>query len=268
MLLVRPNYFSIEYAINPFMQRSAPVNKDLALQQWEAFRTVLVNAGKNVKVLGGLPGLPDLCFCANQVFPFIKNGKKYLLPGTMANAQRADEVPYLVKNLKALADEVLDPLHSAFETNGDAIWNYETSELFIGIGPRTTATSARAVAALLPNPVFELPLAHPDFYHLDTCLCVLNANSCLYVEEAFFPEGLALIRQKFPTAIRVPIEEASQFLAANAVALDGNAVIIDEGAVKTIASLRANNFTVTPLSSSEFIKSGGSFFCLKQFLWD
>ena len=37
-LMCRPTYFAVDYAINPWMDPSAPVDADLAVRQWERLR--------------------------------------------------------------------------------------------------------------------------------------------------------------------------------------------------------------------------------------
>ena len=34
-LMCRPTYFAVDYAINPWMDPTAPVDTDLAIRQWE-----------------------------------------------------------------------------------------------------------------------------------------------------------------------------------------------------------------------------------------
>src|SRR4051794_1804304 len=37
-LMCRPTYFAVEYAINPWMNPGEPVDRDLAIAQWEGLR--------------------------------------------------------------------------------------------------------------------------------------------------------------------------------------------------------------------------------------
>lgn len=37
-LMCRPTYFAVDYAINPWMDPTAPVDADLAIRQWERLR--------------------------------------------------------------------------------------------------------------------------------------------------------------------------------------------------------------------------------------
>jgi N-dimethylarginine dimethylaminohydrolase len=44
-------------------------------------------------------------------------------------------------------------------------------------------------------------------------------------------------------------------------------VLIQEGCTETNARLSAAGFSPVPLDTSEFIKAGGSVFCMKQMVW-
>ena len=48
---------------------------------------------------------------------------------------------------------------------------------------------------------------------------------------------------------------------------NGKDIIIQQGARKTVESLKANGFKIHEVDTSEYIKSGGSVFCMKQLLF-
>ena len=53
-----PEHFTVEYAINPWMDTTVGVDAALALKQWELLRTTLRDLGHTVHVLDAVPGLP------------------------------------------------------------------------------------------------------------------------------------------------------------------------------------------------------------------
>lgn len=64
-LMCRPDHFAVTYAINPWMDPSRPVDRDVAVRQWEALRETYVRLGHSVDVIDAEPGLPDMVFAAN-----------------------------------------------------------------------------------------------------------------------------------------------------------------------------------------------------------
>ena len=64
-LMCRPTYFDVFYAINPWMDTSAPVDGELALKQWQLLRETLARLGHTVHVLPAEDGLPDMVYAAN-----------------------------------------------------------------------------------------------------------------------------------------------------------------------------------------------------------
>ena len=64
-LMCRPTYFAVDYAINPWMDPTAPVDADLAIRQWERLRQTYLDLGHTVEVIDPVPGLPDMVFAAN-----------------------------------------------------------------------------------------------------------------------------------------------------------------------------------------------------------
>ena len=116
-------------------------------------------------------------------------------------------------------------------------------------------------------PVVLLHLTDADYYHLDTCLCPLDADHALVAPAAFDDTGRALIDTLFETPIEVPDHEARHQFACNAHCPDGTHVLIQEGCEETNERLRAHDFVPVELDTSEFMKSGGSVFCMKQMVW-
>ena len=66
VLMSSPDYFKVEYSINPWMIEGVDVNLDLAKQQWENLKSTIENAGASVKVVPPNEKYPDLVFTANS----------------------------------------------------------------------------------------------------------------------------------------------------------------------------------------------------------
>lgn len=64
-LMCSPDYFTVQYAINPWMNPDDPVDLQLARQQWEQLKAAYARLGHTVKTIDPEPGLPDMVFAAN-----------------------------------------------------------------------------------------------------------------------------------------------------------------------------------------------------------
>src|SRR6187399_1366805 len=65
ILMCPPDYYGIEYEINPWMNRERQADHELAIEQWEGLVTILSNLGVQISLLTPVQGLPDLVFTAN-----------------------------------------------------------------------------------------------------------------------------------------------------------------------------------------------------------
>src|ERR1044071_543037 len=66
LLLCPPDYYGIEYEINPWMSRSRQSDRRRAYGQWEALRRVLRRELRvTVESIQPIPELPDMVFTAN-----------------------------------------------------------------------------------------------------------------------------------------------------------------------------------------------------------
>lgn len=273
VVLTTPTHFDVEYVINPHMSENVgSVNKEVAFQQWKALRAAYTALDVSPVVVNGQRGLPDMVFCANQTLPFSlsEQDRRGVVLSRMHADERKDEVPYFADFFEQQGYEVLtlpDTLDTDFEGMGDAIWHPGRTLLWGGYGFRTNPEAYEALSDLLEIPVIILELTDPDYYHLDTCFCPLDSEHVIIAPAAFDEKGLALIERGFDTVIEAPDEEARHQFACNAHCPDGEHVLIQEGCEGTIDRLRTEGFLPVELDTSEFLKAGGSVFCMKQMIW-
>lgn len=272
VLLVRPTYFSVEYVINPHMEGNiGDVDKLAAQNEWEHLKAAYEELGFYVHVEEGRRGYPDMVFCANQSLPNItKDGKKEVIMSVMNSDQRKGEVPFIQK---VYEDSSYDIVHldesrfSSFEGMGDAIWHFKKRLLWGGYGYRSSKEVYDVISETFDTPVIALELIDERFYHLDTCLCMLNSETALIYPKAFTDEGLELIHTLFPNVIEASKYEAEKMFACNATCPDGKNVFIQQGCVDVNHKLKEAGFKVHEFSTYQFLKSGGSVFCMKMLLW-
>lgn len=273
VLLTTPTYYDVEYVINPHMaDHVGTVKQAAALQQWKALRATYQALDISLVTMDGEPGLPDMVFCANQTLPFYRpdTEERGVILSRMHSAERADEVPHYADafetagyRVEALPfDEDL-----TFEGMGDALWHPGRFLLWGGYGFRTQPAAYEAIHRILDVPIILLKLQDPEYYHLDTCFCPLDADHVLIAPSAFDERGRALIDALFETVIEAPDDEARHQFACNAHCPDGTHVLIQEGCEQTIDRLQREGFRPVALDTSEFLKAGGSVFCLKQMIW-
>jgi N-dimethylarginine dimethylaminohydrolase len=271
VLMTTPTYFDVVYEINPHMAGNiGSVDQGRARRQWDALREAYVRIGLAVTCVDGVPGLPDMVFCANQSLPFVAadQGPGVVL-SRMRAVQRRDEVSYFEDFFRARNYRILRLPESIrrFEGMGDAIWHFGRRLLWGGSGFRTDASAYAALAEALTTTVVSLDLVDADFYHLDTCLSVLDEHTALIYPGAFTPEGLELIRCLFARVLEAPESEARDRFAVNAHCPDGEHVLIQRGCHETEAVLRSAGYNVVSVETDEFLKAGGSVFCMKQMFW-
>src|SRR5690242_8517912 len=65
-LMCPPEYFTVEYSINPWMDPERPVDTRVAVEQWTALKETYEGLGHKVELIDPEPGLPDMVFAANS----------------------------------------------------------------------------------------------------------------------------------------------------------------------------------------------------------
>ena len=255
ILMCPPDYYGIEYEINPWMSTLRQADHGLAVRQWHNLRQLLVDAGAVISEVPPVAGLPDLVFTANAALMF----RKQAVLARFKHPQRQGEEPHFRAWLEANGWQVLDtPGDFSFEGAGDALFCGET--LFAGYRMRSDAAGHQQIGALLDVHVLPLELVSPYYYHLDTCFCPLSAGEAIYFPDAFDDYGRRVLEEQIEELIPIEEKEARRF-ACNAVVV-GRTVITNTGCPWLHDSLRARGYDPVETPLDEFVKAGGSAKCL------
>jgi N-dimethylarginine dimethylaminohydrolase len=255
ILMCPPDYYGIEYEINPWMSRARGSNAERALAQWAALRHILADLGVAVELMQPQPGLPDLVFTANAGLIFHER----FFSSRFRHEVRARETPcddawfsehgFHIERL---------PEGIYFEGAGDAL--FCGSILFAGYRIRSDVQGHQYLAKALGKLVLPLELVNPRFYHLDTCFCPLAPGEALYYPEAFDSYGRKVLQTHVPKLLPVDEAEAHRF-GCNAVVV-GKTVVVNTGCERLEADLKAWGYQPIATELDEFIKAGGSAKCL------
>lgn len=271
VLMVTPTHFDVKYVINVHMENQiGEVDKMQAENEWGHLRDGYKELGLDVEVLDGVEGYPDMVFCANQSLPYVDaDGNRHVLMSIMNAEQRKGEAPYIETFYRQEGYQVhhVQGNVESFEGMGDALWHFKHGLIWGAYGFRSSLEVYDQISDLFDVPVVALELQRDSFYHLDTCLCILNERTALVYSDAFTEEGLELIRAMFDTVIEATSWEAEKLFAVNACCPDGKNVFIQQGCTDVNQKLRDAGFYVHEFSTYEFLKSGGSVFCMKMLLW-
>ena len=255
ILMCPPDFYGIEYEINPWMNRSRASDRATAARQWNDLKDVLVGAGANVALLTPVAGLPDLVFTANAALVY----RRTAVLSRFRHRERQGEEPIDEAWLAAAGFDVRKlPDDVYFEGAGDALFCGDT--LFAGYRIRSHARGHQLVGRLLGVRVIPVELTDDYHYHLDTCFCPLAPGTAAYYPAAFDDYGRRALAEHIPELIAVETDEARRF-ACNAVVV-GRTVVTNTGCPKLHAALRARGFDPRETPLDEFVKAGGSAKCL------
>ncbi len=249
-LMCPPRHFAVQYSINPWMDPSVPVDVDEAMRQWTTLRDTLTGLGHTVELIQPQPGLPDMVFAANAAI--VVGGRA--LGARFSAPQREPEAAHYRRWLAehGFPDIVLP--EAVNEGEGDFVWTGR--ELLAGTGFRTEPAALAEASRVLGVPVVPLRLLDPRFYHLDTCLVVLDAAPTLaYYPPAFSPRSRRVLARLFPDAVLATAADAA-CLGLNAVT-DGHHVVLPVEAGGLAAQLADRGFEPVGVPVSELRKAGG-----------
>jgi arginine dihydrolase len=248
-LMCPPAYFAVTYAINPWMDPDAPVDRDRALAQWNDLKQVYEALGHTVTVVDPEPGLPDMVFAANGAL--VSAGRavaaKFRFP-----ERSAESALYAAALRRSGVRDIAEP---EFINEGEGDFLHTGDRILAGHGFRSDVRSHSEIQDALGIPVISLRLVDPRFYHLDTALGVLDSGTIAYLPGAFSPGSRQVLQTLYPDAV-IATEADATVLGLNLVS-DGQNVVLPAQATGLAETLRVRGFHPVGVDVSELLKAGG-----------
>jgi N-dimethylarginine dimethylaminohydrolase len=255
ILMCPPDFYGIEYEINPWMSRSRGSTPERARQQWHGLHDALVKIGVQVELMKPQKGVPDLVFTANAGLMF----RKRFFSSRFRHEVRARETPHFDAWFAAHDFHVEHlPEGTFFEGAGDAL--FCGPKLFAGYRIRSDVNGHQWLGKVLGKQVLPLELVNPYFYHLDTCFCPLAPGVAIYYPDAFDSYGQKVLQTHIPRLLAVADSDAKRF-GCNAVIV-GKTAIVNAGCERLTTDLQHMGYYTLALELDEFLKAGGSAKCL------
>ena len=252
VLMCKPEFFTVVYRINPWMDPALPTDTSLAVKQWQSLYDTYISLGFDVHLIDPIDGLPDMVYAANGGFVIdnIAYGASFTYP------ERQPEGPAYMDWFRANDFDVRVP-ENVNEGEGDFL--LVGGVILAGTGFRSASNSHEEIAKIYGREVVTLNLVNPSFYHLDTAIAVLDDDNIAYLPSAFDAEGLAILRGRFPDAVLVNEEDAS-VLGLNSFS-DGYNVVIASRATDFERQLRERGYNPIGVDLSELLLGGGGVKC-------
>ena len=247
-----PQFFAVDYAINPWMDTSTPVDAAVALAEWQRLQDVYLRLGHSVELVAPVPGLPDMVYAANGGLIIDSTA----LVARFKYPQRQQESAAYGSWLQS---QGFDPVYAQHVNEGQGDLLPVGDIILAGHGFRTALRAHGEIAGIFNRRVISLELVDPRFYHLDTALTVLDDTTIAYYPPAFSYVSRAHLETLFPDAIVVDSADAYAF-GLNAVS-DGRNVVLPAAAVGFAEQLSDAGFDPIGIEMPELLKGGGSVKC-------
>lgn len=279
ILMSGVDFFSDEAPINPFMDKTSPIDLIAAAHEHAQIRAQLEHAGITVLSIPAPKDCQDGVFTANWA---LVHGDTAIL-ARLPNARKAEE-SYARTTLQSLGKTVVElPLDiERFSGQGDALICGQY--LFAGSGYRSAEAAqqfaaetfglelvqlhAKPLLDAYNHPVINEYSGWPDsfFYDIDLAVSILRPPQGLergligYCPEALTADSIARIQALAGIdCIEVSLEEATRNLACNLVST-GHTVIMND-APNFAAAIEAHGLKTIRLHNPELAKGGGSVRC-------
>lgn len=255
ILMCPADFFGIEYEINAWMHQNEPVDRELAKQQWQAVYDIYTQKlGWDVSLITPVEHLPDMVFATDSCLMI---GGKILL-SHFRYPERQPESAQFKEWFEAQGFTTVEQAKHFFEGGGDNLLCGD--KILAGHGFRSDPEAADELHEYFGLEVVPLRIVDPYFYHLDTLVAVLSADTVAFYPPALDEASQKRLRAAVPNIIEASLEEARGF-GLNAVS-DGHTVITSNESLSLLQKYRDAGFEVIGTSILEFRKSGGGVKCM------
>jgi len=260
-LMVEPNHFRVDYAINPYMNVADQPDPVRTRRQWLNLVDVIRDSGGVVDVLEQRRDAPDMVYAMNLGLVVNRPGENRVVMSHMRYAERRMErltaAPWFTDSGFATSFVGRDGIGAYFEA-GD-VFAYRDA-LVAGYGPRTEQLGLKHLAMDLNVRVRGLRITHPGMYHLDLAFCPLDQNRAMVCPAAFDAASAAAALAMVPEPLVLTEQEALTF-CANSIVI-GRRILMPACPERVRTQLKAWGFEIVVVDMSEFHKGGGSIRCL------
>ena len=255
-LMCPPQFFDVSYSINPWMDRSVPVDRARASDQWGRLVETYERLGHEVELIEPLPGAPDMVFSANGAV--VDGGRVLDARGSAIANVRPSRSRTDSGSLERDSTARSAPARAICEGEGDVV--FVGSVALAGWGFRSTRSAHHELQEFFGRPVVSLRLCDPRFYHLDMALCVLDERTIAYFPPAFSAGSRCVLERLFPDAIRVGAPDAYALGRQRGERRSPRGAA-EGGAWECTTSCAPVGSSPFPVEMSEFVKAGGGVRC-------
>jgi N-dimethylarginine dimethylaminohydrolase len=260
-LMVEPEHFRVDYAINPFMRLDDQPDPVRTREQWQAIVAAIEAAGGSVESLAQRADAPDMVYAMNLGLPLeAESGNRAVLSHMRYPERRMES-----ETAEAwFGDHGYAPIVvgregiGAHVEAGDAFaWR---GDLVVGYGPRTEELALKHLATELGVRVQGVRITHPGMYHLDLGFCPLDSAHAMVCPSAFADASARALLALVPEPLVLSEEEAMTFCANSIVV--GRTVVMPACPPRVCSVLEEWGFEVVLVEVGEFLKGGGAVRCM------
>jgi arginine dihydrolase len=256
-LMCRPEHFRVDYAINPWMDVDAPVDRDLVISQWDELVATIREAGASVELIDQLPGTPDMVYAMNYGFV---DGDHVAITRFRHDERRpeAEAAEWWFGERGYRTTRIGDSGAGAFEAGDAFVYG---DKLVVAAGPRTDIRTHAVLADTFSVRVAGVGITHPALYHLDLSFCPLDEDRAIVAPSAWDAAGVQTMKDLVREPLVLTEDEAFTF-CANSVVVDDVVVMPAGVPVRVARQLESWGFSVAEVDVSEIHKGGGSIRCM------
>ncbi len=249
-LVVRPDYFEIDYKVNYWLPKNITIDRKKLFRQYDNLLKHLQKYKIEIRELKQIPEMPSMVYCRD--WGFVDQDRTFFLAKFKPQPRRK-ESKFARKLFSEMSYKVLTPPDRDYYSVADLI--VSEGKYYFGWGKRSAVKSKDFFEKHLKTEIVDFRISDHRFDHLDKCVGPIDSNSSLYYLEALSMIEQARICYHFPNVIPIGEQDAEVY-ATSFIKLE-NTLLMPEGISNYLKEeISRLGMEITELDISEYLKGG------------
>lgn len=249
-LVVKPDYFEIDYKVNYRLEKGLKIDRKKLFKQYDNLLSQLSKFGVSITEIEQQKNMPSMVYCRD--WGFVNEDKTFFLAKFKPQPRRR-ESKFARKIFEGLGYEVITPPDRDYYTFAD-LYIVE-DKYYFGWGKRSAIKSKDFLEKHLKTELIDFKVIDHHYDHLDKCLGPIDNNSVLYYLEALSMIEQARVCYHFQNSIPITEQDASVY-ATSFIRIE-DIILMPVGVSDYLKEeIRRLDVELVEIDVSEYLKAG------------
>lgn len=249
VIICRPTYFEIDFAVNPTLDRNLKIDKEKVSNEYESLYSTLDELDFDIIEIEQDPDMPNMVYVGD--WGFVHDEVFFL--AKFKKTPRRIESKFASRLLQRMGYRIETTPNRDYFSGADLIKTGDN--YYFGWGKRTAVKSQAHLEKFLDKTLIDFKVTDHIYNHLNKCLGPVDDKNVVYYPDAFNMIEHAKVCYHFPNPIDISEEDAKLY-ATSFIRL-GDKILMPKGISEDLrTSLLGLGLEIVEVEVNEYVKGG------------